>query len=54
MSNEGKRPAALVTGAGRKIGIASGITARLADDGWNLALSYWRPYETAVSARGRR
>ena len=47
-SGEGQRPAALVTGAGRRIGIASGITARLADDGWNLALSYWRPYETSV------
>ena len=48
--SEERRPAALVTGAGRRIGIATGITARLADDGWNLALSYWRPYETTSTA----
>ena len=39
------RPAALITGAGRKVGIAAGIAARLADDGWDLGLSYWRPYD---------
>jgi 3-oxoacyl-[acyl-carrier protein] reductase len=40
-----RRPAALITGAGRLDGIAAGIAARLADDGWDLALSYWRPYD---------
>jgi 3-oxoacyl-[acyl-carrier protein] reductase len=39
------RPAALITGAGRLNGIAAGIAARLADDGWDLGLSYWRPYD---------
>lgn len=43
--HEGQRPAALITGAGRLVGIAAGIAARLADDGWDLALSYWRPYD---------
>ena len=38
-----RRPAALITGAGSLIGIAAGIAARLADDGWDLALSYWKP-----------
>jgi 3-oxoacyl-[acyl-carrier protein] reductase len=37
--------AALITGAGRLAGIAAGIGARLADDGWDLALSYFRPYD---------
>ena len=40
---EPRRPAALITGAGSLIGIAAGIAARLADDGWDLALSYWKP-----------
>jgi 3-oxoacyl-[acyl-carrier protein] reductase len=45
------RPAALITGAGRLNTIAAGIARRLADDGWNLALSFWRPYDvdTALS-----
>jgi NAD(P)-dependent dehydrogenase (short-subunit alcohol dehydrogenase family) len=38
----GRRSAALITGAGRSVGIAAGIASRLADDGWDLALSYWR------------
>jgi 3-oxoacyl-[acyl-carrier protein] reductase len=42
---EPRRPAALITGAGRLTGIAAGIAERLADDGWDLALSYWRPYD---------
>jgi 3-oxoacyl-[acyl-carrier protein] reductase len=40
-----RRPAALITGAGRLNTIAAGIAARLADDGWDLGLSYWRPYD---------
>jgi 3-oxoacyl-[acyl-carrier protein] reductase len=40
-----RRPAALITGAGRLTGIAAGIALRLADDGWDLGLSYWRPYD---------
>ena len=40
-----ERPAALITGVGRLVGIAAGIASRLANDGWDLALSYWRPYD---------
>jgi len=36
-------PNVLVTGVGRRRGIAAGVAAGLAADGWNLALSYWLP-----------
>lgn len=38
-------PNALLTGVGRRRGIAAGIATGLAADGWNLALSYWQPYD---------
>jgi 3-oxoacyl-[acyl-carrier protein] reductase len=34
-----------MTGAGKQVGIAAGIAARLADDGWDLCLSYSRAYD---------
>ena len=42
---DSQRPAALITGAGRLNSIGAGIAKRLADDGWDLALSFWRPYD---------
>ena len=44
MSSEGRssRPAALMTGVGTLMSIGAGIAARLADDGWHLALSWFR------------
>ncbi len=36
---------ALITGVGRRRGIGAGIAAGLAADGWDLALSYWSPYD---------
>jgi 3-oxoacyl-[acyl-carrier protein] reductase len=47
------RRAALITGVGRRIGIAAGIAARLADDGWDLGLSSWRPYDADLFADSR-
>ena len=39
------RPIALVTGVGRREGIAAAIVQRLADDGWDVATTYWAPYD---------
>jgi 3-oxoacyl-[acyl-carrier protein] reductase len=39
------RPVALVTGVGRREGIAAAIAQRLADDGWDIATTYWAPYD---------
>jgi len=50
--NARNRPAALITGAGRVTGIAAGIAARLAYDGWDLALSWWRPYDADQAQPG--
>ena len=36
---------ALITGVGRRRGIAAGLATGLAADGWNLLLSFWRPYD---------
>jgi 3-oxoacyl-[acyl-carrier protein] reductase len=47
-ANASTRPAALITGAGRLNSIGAGIVRRLVDDGWDLALSYWRPYDVEV------
>lgn len=45
-------PTALLTGVGRARGIAAGIASGLADDGWDLALSYWQPYDERIGLAG--
>ncbi|PVC99697.1 SDR family oxidoreductase [Streptomyces sp. CS147] len=39
------RPVALITGVGRSIGIGAGIARRLAASGWDIAFTYWTPYD---------
>jgi 3-oxoacyl-[acyl-carrier protein] reductase len=36
---------ALVTGVGRRRSIGAGLAVGLAQDGWDLALGYWSPYD---------
>ena len=45
---------ALITGVGRRRGIGAGIAAGLAADGWDLALSYWRPYDERLHLESDR
>lgn len=35
----------LITGVGRRRGIAAGIAVGLASDGWDLVLNHWTPYD---------
>ncbi len=42
------RGTVLVTGVGRQRSIGAGLALGLADDGWDLVLSYWAPYDDRV------
>lgn len=43
----GKR-VAVITGVGRRRSIGAGLAVGLAQDGWDLAFNYWRPYDDRV------
>ena len=43
-----QRPVALVTGASRAVGIGAAIAASLADSGWDVATTFWRPYDASM------
>jgi 3-oxoacyl-[acyl-carrier protein] reductase len=46
--NPSPRPVALVTGVGRRTGIAIAVAERLAQDGYDVAASYWTPYDARM------
>ena len=43
-----ERPIALVTGASRTIGIGAAIAVALAESGWDVTITYWRPYDATM------
>ncbi|MFE6776279.1 SDR family oxidoreductase [Streptomyces sp. NPDC057702] len=45
----GPRPLALVTGVGRTVGIGAGVARQLARAGWDVAFTYWSPYDQRMS-----
>lgn len=43
-----RRPVVLVTGAGRRAGIAAGVALRLARAGWDVGVTWWAPYDARM------
>jgi len=48
-----QRPIVLVTGASRTIGIGASIALALAESGWDVALTYWHPYDVSMPWKSR-
>ncbi|MFF3327318.1 SDR family oxidoreductase [Streptomyces sp. NPDC002889] len=44
-ASDAARPLVLVTGVGRTVGIGAGIARQLAVSGWDIAFTYWTPYD---------
>jgi 3-oxoacyl-[acyl-carrier protein] reductase len=47
-----RRGAAVLTGVGRRRGIAAAIALGLAEDGWDLVLPTWTPYDRRLGIGG--
>jgi len=48
MTAQMARPVVLVTGASRQSGIAAALARGLAQSGWDVATTYWRPYDATM------
>lgn len=48
MTSPSGRRVAVITGVGRRRSIGSGLAVGLAQDGWDLAINYWHPYDERV------
>jgi len=48
MSTQHPKPIALVTGASRRINIGAAIARALAQSGWDVATTFWRPYDASM------
>jgi 3-oxoacyl-[acyl-carrier protein] reductase len=42
------KPVVLISGVGRTVGIGAGVAEKLAAEGWDLALTYWTPYDARM------
>ncbi len=42
------RPIALITGVSRRIGIGAAMALNLARSGWDIAITYWQPYDATM------
>ncbi|HEY1762324.1 MAG TPA: SDR family oxidoreductase [Acidimicrobiales bacterium] len=47
-TNTGSSSVALVTGVGRRVGIGFAVAERLAQEGYDIAATYWTPYDDRV------
>ena len=43
-----ERPIAIITGASRRVGIGASIASTLAQAGWDIATTFWRPYDASM------
>lgn len=42
------RPVAIVTGVGRRAGIAAEVATRLATEGWDIGMTWWSAYDESM------
>lgn len=53
MTDQGDSRVALITGVGRRRSLGAGLAVGLAQDGWDLVLNYWKPYDDRLGYERR-